>query len=75
MGSDIQSPAIPAKGYDSFMNHTAGLTPFEVLYPHSKSLLNLEVPSLLLSATRTCSRVDARCVEDRTIGAKGAVIA
>ena len=75
MGSDIQSPAIPAKGYDSFMNHTAGLTPFEVLYPHSKSLLNLEVLSLLRSATRTCSLVDTRYFEGRTISPKGAVIA
>ena len=75
MVSEILSPAIFAKGYDFFMKYAVGLTPYKFRGPHSKSLLNLEVPSLLLSATRTCSLVDARCVEDRTIGAKGAVIA
>ena len=75
MGSDIQSPAIPAKSYDSFMSHTAGLTSLEILYPHSKSLLNLEVLSLLPSAARTYSLADVRCVEYRSIGSKGAVIA
>jgi hypothetical protein len=75
MGSDIQSPAVPAKGYDFFMSHTAGLTPLEIPYPHSKSLLNLEVLSLLRSATRTCSLVDTRYFEGRTISPKGAVIA
>ena len=74
MGSDIQSLAIPAKGYDSFMDHSAGLTSLEILYPHSKSRLNLEVLSLLPSAARTCSLADARYVEDRSIGSEGAVI-
>ena len=75
MGGDIQSLAIPAKGYDSFMSHTAGLTSLEILYPYSKSRLNLEVLSLLPSAVRTCSPADALCVEYRSAGSEGAVIA
>ena len=75
MGSDIQSLAIPAKGYDSFTDHAVALTSLEVLYPHSIFRLNLEVFSLLLSAMRTCSLVGARYVECRSIGSEGAVIA
>jgi hypothetical protein len=75
MGSDIQSLAISAKGCDFVMNHAAGLTSLEILYSHSKSLLNVEVLSLLPSAARTCSLADARRVEYRSIGSEGAVIA
>lgn len=75
MGGDIQSLAIPAKGCDSVMNHAAGPASLEILYPYSKSRLNLEVPSLLLTAVRTYSLADVRCVEYRTIGSQGVVIA
>ena len=75
MGSDIQSLAIPAKGCDFFLNHAAGPASLEILYPHSKSRLNLEVLSLLPTAARIGSLANVRCVEYRSIGSKGVVIA
>lgn len=74
MGSDIQSLAISAKGRDFFMNHAAGPTTLEILYPHSKTRSHLEVPSLLPLAVRTYSLANARCVEFQSIGSEGAVI-
>ena len=59
MGSDIQSPAIFAKGYDFFMNHAVGLTPSKFCALYSKSLINLEEPYLLPSAELACSLADA----------------
>ena len=75
MGSDIQSLAIPAKAYDFFMNHAAGLASFEILYLHSKTRLLLEILPLLPSAARTCSPADVRCVEFQSIGMEGTIIA
>jgi hypothetical protein len=54
MGSDIQSPAIFAKGYDFSMNHAVGLTPLKFCALPSKSLINLEETYLLPSAEMTC---------------------
>lgn len=74
MGSDIQSLAIPAKGYDSVMNHAAGLTSLEILCPHLKPRSNLEALSLLSSAARKCSLPNVSLVEMQLMGAQEAII-
>ncbi len=75
MGSDIQSLAIPAKGCDFVMNHAAGLTSLEILYPHSKSRLHLEVLPLLPSAMRIYSLTDVSYVEFHSTNLEGTIIA
>ena len=64
MGSDIQFPAISAKGYDFFMSHADERT-------LSISLINLELLFLLPFAERTCSLADSWCVECQKIGSRG----
>jgi hypothetical protein len=74
MGSDIQSLAIPAKGYDFFTNHTAGITPLEIQYPHPKPRSHLETLCLLPSAARKRPLRYAGFVETQLIGTQEAVI-
>jgi hypothetical protein len=75
MGSDIQSLAIPAKGYDVSPCHAAGLTSLEILYAFSKSRLFLYVLSLMNPAASGYLPRDTRCVTLSLIGSEGAVIA
>lgn len=75
MGSDIQSLAIPAKGCDFVMNHAAGLTPFEILYSHSKTRSCFEVSPLLSCAVRKYSLADVRCIDFQSKCLEGMIIA
>jgi len=75
MGSDIQSLAIPAKGYDSSTGHTAGLTSLEIMCIRSRSRSNLALRTLHALASCTRSLRDVSCIGFKLNGSKGAVIA